>query len=148
MNVEGLPKLPGLDFENKFRQRHHVPHCFDFVNGYRIPRKPTVGIGGDPLKENSISFGANTLDLLSSSPTLTYGIVKKPHVEPFRPHFVLYDKKTLRFKGFFKQHVPDSQIEHFRTRFVDIFYFLEDDTILVNEPVIDVMNRTFVDHSL
>lgn len=139
MNLESLPKLPGLDFDNKLKQRHHVPHCFDFVNGYRVPRKPTVGIGGDPLKQNSISFvSRNTTDPIMHDPLLTYGRVRKPHVEPFRPHFVRYDKKTLRFKGFFKQTVPESQIEHFRTRFVDIFYFLEDDTILVNEPVIDV----------
>lgn len=138
MNLDGLPKLPGLDFENKLKQRHHVPHCFDFVNGYRVPRKPAVGIGGDPLKENTIQFVAKSTDPIMFDPALTYGIVKQPYVPPFRPHFVQYDKKTLRFKGFFKQHVPDSQVEHFRTRFVEIFYFLEDDTILVNEPVIDV----------
>lgn len=75
---------------------------------------------------------------LRFDPILTYGRVRRPHVEPFRPHFVLYDKRTLKFSAFFKQQIPESQIEHFRTRFVNIFYFLEDDTILVHEPVIDV----------
>lgn len=54
--MEGLPKLPGLDFENRLKLNHSLAHSFDFVNGYRIPRKPPCGIGGDPLKEDSIAF--------------------------------------------------------------------------------------------
>lgn len=54
--MEGLPKLPGLDFENRLKLHHSVSHSFDFVNGYRIPRPPPIGIGGQPLKEDSIAF--------------------------------------------------------------------------------------------
>lgn len=54
--MEGLPKLPGLDFENRLKQNHTVSHCFNYTNGYRMPRKPPIGIGGDPLKEDSIEF--------------------------------------------------------------------------------------------
>lgn len=54
--MEGLPKLPGLDFENRIKLNHHLSHCLNYQNGYRIPRKPPIGIGGDPLKENSIAF--------------------------------------------------------------------------------------------
>lgn len=59
-------------------------------------------------------------------------------VEPFRPHFVIYDKKILKFVGYFRQHVPESHTERYRTRYVNIFYFLEDDTITVIEPNIKV----------
>lgn len=62
--MEGLPKLPGLDFDNRLKLNHSVSHCFDFKNGYRIPRRPPTGIGGDPLKEDSIAFVAqNDVDL-------------------------------------------------------------------------------------
>lgn len=54
--MEGLPKLPGLDFEGRLKQKHTVSHCFNFINGYRIPRKPPCGIGGEPLKEDSIAY--------------------------------------------------------------------------------------------
>lgn len=54
--MHSLPKLPGLDFEGKFKQKHHVTHCFDFKNGYRIPRPPLSGIGSEPLKEESLAF--------------------------------------------------------------------------------------------
>lgn len=71
-------------------------------------------------------------------PALIYGRTKQQQVTPFRPHFVLFDKKTLKFMGFFRQHVPESRVEHYRVRFVNIFYYLEDDTITVIEPVVKV----------
>lgn len=40
--------------------------------------------------------------------------------------------------GFFRQHVPESRIEHYRVRHVNIFYYLEDDTITVIEPIVKV----------
>lgn len=54
--MEGLPKLPGLDFENRLKLNHHVAHSFDLVNGYRIPRTPPLGIGKDVLNEDSIAY--------------------------------------------------------------------------------------------
>lgn len=75
---------------------------------------------------------------VSYDPALIYGRTKKQQVEPFRPHFVVYDKKTLKFMGFFRQHVPESRVEHYRVRFVNIFYYLEDDTITVIEPLVKV----------
>lgn len=74
----------------------------------------------------------------SYDPALIYGGTKKQQVEPFRPHFVLFDKKTLKFNGFFREHVPESRFEHYRTRLVNIFYFLEDDTITAIEPIVKV----------
>lgn len=76
--------------------------------------------------------------LLSYDPALLYGRTKQQQVAPFRPHFVLYDKKTLKFMGFFRQHVPESRVEHHRVRYVNIFYYLEDDTITVIEPIVKV----------
>lgn len=70
---------------------------------------------------------------------LTYGRVKHPPVAPFRPHYVVYDKIVLTFKAFFKQSIPESFTEHYRIRYVNIMYFMEDDTILVIEPKILVL---------
>ena len=41
------------------------------------------------------------------------------------------------FKAFFRQGVFGSPNEHFRIRYVNILYYLEDDTISVIEPRID-----------
>uniref|UniRef100_A0A336KAY4 CSON006811 protein n=1 Tax=Culicoides sonorensis TaxID=179676 RepID=A0A336KAY4_CULSO len=135
--MDSLPKLPGLNFDGKFKQNHNVSHCFDFRNGYRIPKTPVFGVGGDPKKEDSLMYNKMNRNSILFDPILTYGCVKKPYINPFKPHFVLYDKKTLKFLAFFKQQIFESQKEHVRTRYVNIFYFLEDDTITVIEPEID-----------
>lgn len=62
--------------------------------------------------------------------------MKHPPVAPFRPHYVMYDKVVLSFKAFFKQSVPESPIEHYRVRHVNIIYFMEDDTMTVMEPAV------------
>lgn len=134
--MEGLPKLPGLDFENRVKLKHHLPHSLEFVNGYRIPKKPPSGIGGDKLKEDSIAYSNSVNDPTLYDPVLTYGRVKHPAVVPFKPNFVLYDKMILTFFGFFKQSVPESPIEHYRIRLVKILYFLEDNSITVIEPCV------------
>ena len=54
--MDELPKLPGLDFESRLKVKHHVPQSFKYVNGYRVPRAPPCGIGGEPLNEKSIQF--------------------------------------------------------------------------------------------
>ncbi|XP_058824044.1 EF-hand domain-containing protein 1-like [Topomyia yanbarensis] len=135
--MEGLPKLPGLDFANRLRQKHHVPQCFKYRNGYPIPEKPICGLGGEQLNEDSIYYCTDENDTVLYDPILTYGRVQKPPAKPYRPHFVLYDRKTLRFNAFFRQAVPESAKETFRVRHVNILYFLEDDTMTVLEPVIE-----------
>lgn len=40
--------------------------------------------------------------------------------------------------GYFRQHVPESRTEHYRIRYVNIFYYLEDDTMEVIEPYVKV----------
>lgn len=77
-------------------------------------------------------------------PILTYGRVKHPPVAPFRPHYVIYDKKVLKFMGFFKQCCADSPKEYYRIRYVNIFYFLEDDSLTVIEtPHVSTENGRF-----
>ena len=45
--------------------------------------------------------------------------------------------QVLRFNAYFKQTVHESPKEHYRVREVSIFYYLEDDSISVVEPVAD-----------
>ncbi|XP_055637635.1 EF-hand domain-containing protein 1-like [Toxorhynchites rutilus septentrionalis] len=135
--MEGLPKLPGYDFANRFRRKHHVPQSFKYINGYPVPEKPICGLGGEQLNEDSIYYCTDENDSVLYDPILTYGRVQKLPVDPFRPHFVLFDQKTLKFYAFFRQAVCESPRETFRIRYVNILYFLEDDTMTVLEPVIE-----------
>lgn len=43
----------------------------------------------------------------------------------------------LRFDGYFKETVPISQDEHYRVRRVNMYYYLEDDTISMVEPLLE-----------
>lgn len=40
----------------------------------------------------------------------------------------------LRFYGYFKESVVESRLENFRIRKLLIFYYLEDHSIMINEP--------------
>jgi hypothetical protein len=77
---------------------------------------------------------------------LVYGSTKKTPIPAFQPHFVIYDKKTLRFSGYFLQNFPDSSTEAQKTRCVNILYYLEDDTITVLEPIVNVRLVYFFDY--
>jgi len=137
--MEGLPFLPGYTFHDKdpTKTRYHVHQTLDYKNGYMKPVVPvSVGKGGEPIHFNQIS--QNELDELAKfQPTLTYGQAKQAPPEDFVPAHKYFDKKVLRFYGYFKETVHESPQEHFRVRPVEVYYFLEDDAILVNEPAVD-----------
>ncbi len=94
---------------------------------------PSVGIGGDPLKVNQLNE-AELDDLANFHPTLTYGRTKQAPPPEFIPGHVAFDKKVLRFYGYFKETVTESPAEHYRVRKVIIYYYLEDDSIHIYEP--------------
>jgi Ca2+-binding EF-hand superfamily protein len=50
------------------------------------------------------------------------------------PAYVALDRMVLRFFAYFKEAVHESRAEHFRVRKTTILYYLEDNTIQVNEP--------------
>ncbi|KAL3892161.1 hypothetical protein ACJMK2_004395 [Sinanodonta woodiana] len=134
--MEGLPFLPGNNFTDPTRSKYHRSHSLNYKNGYAIPSLPMVGIGGQPLIHNQLS--EQELDELANyNPTLTYGQAKQAPPEDFVPAHVAWDKKVLRFNAYFKQTVHESQNEYFRVRPVDIYYYLEDDSIAVIEPHVE-----------
>jgi len=49
----------------------------------------------------------------------------------------LLTKKVLRFSAYFKETVTESQQEHYRVRPVDVYYYLEDDSIAIIEPRVE-----------
>uniref|UniRef100_A0A0K8TER5 DM10 domain-containing protein n=1 Tax=Lygus hesperus TaxID=30085 RepID=A0A0K8TER5_LYGHE len=131
--MEGLPFLPGYTFNDVTRQQHNVSPNFVYKNGYPIVKEPSTGVGGEPLDIEGVLY-CHTPDPVSYDPSLTYGRTQQHVPSMFKPHFVLYDKKCLAFKAFFKQGVPNSPNEHYRVHHVNLTYFLEDDTVQIAEP--------------
>ncbi|KAJ8960736.1 hypothetical protein NQ318_020029, partial [Aromia moschata] len=131
--MTGLPKLPGFEFRDPTFSKYHRSQTFALCNGYKLPKTSFAGVGGRELNSNSIKYLVNR-DPVPYDPSLTYGRTRSKALPQFLPHYVLYDKKCLTFKAFFKQSVVESPNEFYRVRQVNIIYFLEDDTITVMEP--------------
>merc|ERR1711998_278438 len=56
---------------------------------------------------------------------------------PVQPAWVAFDRKVLRFDGYFQEAVHESRQETFRIRRCVVYYYLEDDSIHVSEPKIE-----------
>ena len=68
---------------------------------------------------------------------MIYGRAKPEAPDNFVPATVAFDKKVLRFYGYFKQTVYESPNEYYRVRPVTICYFLEDDSMQVYESPVE-----------
>ncbi|XP_054754616.2 EF-hand domain-containing protein 1-like [Lytechinus pictus] len=131
-----LPFLPGNTFTDPTQRKYHRSQSLGYKNGYALPARPEVGIGGEPLEVNQLTL--SELDELNNKrPTLTYGQAKQAPPEDFIPAHVAFDKKVLKFNAFYKQTVHESPSEYYRVRPVIIYYYLEDDSISVIEPHIE-----------
>lgn len=85
----------------------------------------------NPLTEDNLDALANF------KPLLTYGQAVQAPPEDFIPAHVGFDKKVLLFDAYFKQTVHESPSQFYTVRSVKIYYYLEDDSISVVEPVIE-----------
>jgi hypothetical protein len=56
------------------------------------------------------------------------------YVPENQPQWLKYDRQVLRFEGYFQESIDESPLENYRIRRVLIYYYLDDDTIHVNEP--------------
>jgi hypothetical protein len=134
--MDGLPFLPGNTFNDPTKSRYHKTHSLIYNNGYAQHRRPEVGIGGVAIAPNQLNE-AELDELLAYKPELTYGQAKQPAPEPFVPAHAMWDKKVMKFYGWFKQTVHESQDETHRVRHVQLYYYLEDDSIAVIEPHVE-----------
>lgn len=118
------------------KTKFHRSQTLGWKNGYSLPKAPEIGIGGDPIPVNKLT--QEELDELANlKPSLTYGQKVQAPPEDFVPAHVAFDKKVLLFFGYFKQTVHESSGEYYRVRPVKVYYYLEDDSIAVVEPVVN-----------
>mmetsp|Transcript_14599 Transcript_14599/g.16131 ORF Transcript_14599/g.16131 Transcript_14599/m.16131 type:complete len:516 (+) Transcript_14599:59-1606(+) len=54
--------------------------------------------------------------------------------DQFEPNWVKLDRAVLRFQGYFKEAVVESATESFKVRKVILLFYLEDNTLGINEP--------------
>ena len=86
---------------------------------------------GKPLTQEELD------ELANYKPSLTYGQAVQAPPEDFVPAHVAFDKRVLLFEAYFKQTVHESPNEFYCIRPVKIYYYLEDDSVSVVEPVVN-----------
>ncbi|XP_006148924.1 EF-hand domain-containing family member C2 [Tupaia chinensis] len=120
-----LPLVPGNSVNRNIgKEKFHKSQHWGFCNNVRMlvsDGKP--GIGGEPLP------GQKTKPRNTTYPKGEGSAV---------PSWVVFDKQVLCFDAYLEDEVPDKNQEDYRIRYYKIYYYLEDDTIQVNEP--EVLN--------
>ncbi|KAJ3159629.1 EF-hand domain-containing member C2 [Geranomyces michiganensis] len=119
-----LPFLPGYQFDlDKDRNNERKSHAFDYSNGVPV-NKPAPGIGGKALPGQEESKIHTSVELYPHS----------DHTEDGVPAWVAFDRKVLRFYAYFQEAVHERREEQYRVRKVNIYFYLEDDSVHVSEP--------------
>ena len=127
-----LPNIPGFRVSVDTRNKFHKSHLFDICNGIPvtdIERNNDFELTPNELENKIISKTQFDDDNNNDNDNDNDDKNKNNNL----PKWVIFDKKVLRFYGYFTENVFNSAIEKERVRKVIIYYFLEDDTFMINE---------------
>jgi Ca2+-binding EF-hand superfamily protein len=135
-DLKSLPNLPGFSFP-EFKDNYSKPHTWQIKNSQRIETK--VGLSHEKTKFVKVGKPAETWRSGSLPDSSMKSVFKHPQGANAPEHQELpawdaFDRHVLRFNAYFKEAVVETNLESYRVRKVVIYYYLEDDTCLVNEP--------------
>jgi hypothetical protein len=133
--LKNLPNLPGFNLP-QFKERYHKNQTWGVVNGQRIEHQD--GETHDRTKHVHAVRPKETWRAGSLPDSTTRAVFKhmsmNNHEHMKVPVWDALDRHCLRFYGYFKEAVVETNLEKYRVRKVVIVYYLEDDTCSVNEP--------------
>mmetsp|Transcript_97875 Transcript_97875/g.204089 ORF Transcript_97875/g.204089 Transcript_97875/m.204089 type:complete len:750 (-) Transcript_97875:46-2295(-) len=139
IDMKQMPNLPGFHLPT-IKQNYGRPHTWAVVNNARIEQKE--GLSHEKPKFVKAAKPIDTWRSGSLPDSTTRSVFKR--LEPLTgdekhelPAWDALDRHVLRFYGWFKEAVVESNLENFRVRYVVILYYLEDDTCQIAEPRID-----------
>jgi len=124
-----VPNLPGYK-DNGFESNNYAKsHCFDVVDGL-----PVIDRKRDFILKPSL-LGTIPCGREFYGERKDKGIKKKamPRTINALPRWVAYDRQVLRFWGYSNESVHFSNEESSRVRVFTIYYYLQDDTVHINE---------------
>lgn len=120
-----LPFLPGYNFKGgPGPQNHRKSHPFDYCNGVPVFREERPGIGGTPLPNQKEEKLQTSSDFYPKDSSLGEAV----------PAWIAFDRQVLRFYAYYQEAVHERREEQYRVRKVNIYYYLEDDSVHVSEP--------------
>jgi hypothetical protein len=133
--LKNLPNLPGFGLP-VFKDRNHKNQTWGVVNGQRIESKE--GLSRDRTKFVQAIRPKEQWRTGSIGDSMTRTVFDKcslKHQEYMEvPAWDALDRHVLRFHGYFKEAVVETNLEKYRVRKVVVLYYLEDDTCSVTEP--------------
>lgn len=131
-DLNAIPHLPGFNYKRK-PKNFSKAQTFNYCNGLPIEQKE--GVTYERAKLVTLQKGTETrrLGLMGQTSAMeAYGApVEMTHTE--YPAWDVLDRHVLRFYGYFKEAVIETNLENYRVRQCKIYYYLEDDTCQVNE---------------
>jgi hypothetical protein len=132
--ASNFPKLPGFVPTHDPTNVNHKKVSHVKLEQIRNAKNVPVPLHAlpRPLQTNFMNEKRDTDKSLSHSQFPCH--VGDDPKELFEPTYVKLDKQVLRFYGYFKESVVESRLENYRIRKLIIFYFLEDRSIMINEP--------------
>nr|XP_030138939.3 EF-hand domain-containing family member C2 [Taeniopygia guttata] len=117
-----LPLLPGFSRRRNIGgEKFHRSQICGYSNN--VPRlfEDKRGIGGELLPGQTLKITNSVFpEAIGSSP----------------PSWIAFDKQALNFEAYFEEEVPEKNQELYRIRHCKIYFYPEDDTIQVTEPVV------------
>ncbi|XP_059322408.1 EF-hand domain-containing family member C2 [Ammospiza nelsoni] len=117
-----LPLLPGFSRRRNIGgENFHRSQICGYSNNVRRLFEDKPGIGGEPLPGQTLKIASSVHPEASGSGP---------------PSWIAFDKQVLCFDAYFEEEVPEKHQELYRIRHCKIYFFLEDDTIQVTEPVV------------
>ncbi|KAM9041104.1 LOW QUALITY PROTEIN: EF-hand domain-containing family member C2 [Megaptera novaeangliae] len=120
-----LPLLQGNSFNRDMgKEKFHKSQHWGFCKNVRmLVSEDKPGIGGELLLGQKIN------------PKHKHSVFPKG-MGTDSPSWVAFDKQVLSFDAYLEDEVPDKIQENYRIRCYKIYFYLEDDTIQVNEPAL------------
>jgi EF-hand domain-containing protein 1 len=144
------PNLPGYVNNNRYIGRGRKNDPFEEkVNRSKVLQR----IGSSSILNTSKTLSKNLSGTISTSSLPAYSptlqrlqltssasigeLLPAPTGPPRLPNYIKNDHETLMFKAYFKEAVRESPLENWRIRKVTITYYLEDNTMKIDEVVSD-----------
>jgi len=117
-----VPFLPGMSPSSTAgKNRFHKSQLLTFHNEVANIDNSKPGIGGFPSRKDDLKLSAYPVE----------------NGQPAQAAWLAFDRQVLRFYGHFQETVQETNGENSRYRYCTVLFYLEDDTIQVNERVTD-----------
>lgn len=129
-----LPNLPGFTFP-QHKENYHKSQTWNIMNQQLVERKE--GLTHEKPKfvkavRPTEHWRTGSLPDSTTRANFKSGVQQSGHTD--LPAWDAYDRHVLRFYGYFKEAVVETNLENYRVRKVIMLYYLEDDTCHVQEP--------------